>query len=184
MKKILIAAAFLALAACSGPAEDKSASAKVGEQAPQIKLTEILSGDVKEINGWEDFRGKAVVLEFWSPDCEPCVENIPHLTELAAKFKGKPVVFISAALAPKEEVAEFLKTHKMAGIVAADTPMSLFRSFKGRGIPHTILVDKDGKVAAFTYPSRVTEETLDNLLAGLAVDGLPDEEEREEGETA
>jgi thiol-disulfide isomerase/thioredoxin len=183
MRKTIITAAMLALAACSRPAE-RPGSAKVGEPAPQIELTEILRGDVKEINGWEDFKGKAVVLEFWSPDCEPCVENLPHLTALAGKFSGRPVVFISAALAPKDEVAEFLKDHEMAGIVAADTPMALFRSFKGRGIPHTILIDKDGKVAAFTYPSMVTEETLENLLAGKNLPTIVEEEEEPEDQVA
>ncbi len=165
MKKLMILSAALVFGACAQPAE-KSSMANVGQPAPQISLPEIVSGGVKAVNGWGDFKGKAVVLEFWSPDCPPCVENMPHLAKLAAEFKGKPVVFLSAALAPKAEVEDFLKTNKLPGIVAADTPVPLLSTFRGNGIPHTVLVDANGVVAAITYPSYVTEKTIDDLLAG------------------
>lgn len=165
MNKLMVLLAALALAACAKPAE-RSGLASVGQPAPQINLPEIVSGGVKAVNGWGDFKGKAVVLEFWSPDCPPCVENMPHLVKLAAEFKGKPVVFLSAALAPKAEVEDFLKTNKLPGIVAADTPVPLLASFRGNGIPHTVLVDANGVVQAITYPSYVTEKALDDLIAG------------------
>ncbi|MTI94617.1 MAG: thioredoxin [Firmicutes bacterium] len=29
-----------------------------------------------------------VLVDFWSPKCEPCMELMPHVTELAGKYKG------------------------------------------------------------------------------------------------
>lgn len=169
MKKILLLAAAAALAACGKPA-DKAPSArpavvKVGELAPQIKLENVVQGGPAAINGWEDLGGKAVVMEFWGTYCDPCIENIPHFNELAGKFEGRPVVFLSVSREPVDEVREFLKEHPMKGLVAADAPTA-FKNFRVMGIPHTVLLDKDGRVLRVTYPADVDEGVIEGLLAG------------------
>ncbi|OGR40815.1 MAG: hypothetical protein A2X35_09980 [Elusimicrobia bacterium GWA2_61_42] len=169
MKKFVILSLTLALAACGKPAE-RPGTPKLGELAPQVTVQKITKGDLKEMKGWEDFKGKAVVLEFWGPGCAPCVENIPRLNGLAEKFKDKPVVFLSLAREREAEVLEFLKTHDMKGNVAAEAGAA-FKTFRVFGIPHTVLIDKSGRVAAFSYPSRVTEAVLEDLLAGKKLKG-------------
>lgn len=168
MKKILFAAA-LGLAACGEPADkapaERPAVVKLGELAPQIKLDKIVSGGPAAINGWEDLKGKAVVLEFWGTYCDPCVENIPHFNSLAARFAGKPVVFLSVSRESEQDVRDFLRDHEMSGIVAADAPAA-YRSFRVMGIPHTVLLDKESRVAKVTYPSDVDEQVLNSLLDG------------------
>jgi uncharacterized protein (TIGR03435 family) len=46
-----------------------------------------------------------------------------------------------------------------------------FKSFKVRGIPHTILVDKEGVIKAISYPSMITQDSIEALLAGRPVPG-------------
>ncbi len=179
MKKLVLAVSLAALAACGKPA-DRPKTAKVGAPAPELNLTEVVRGGLKAPVKWADLKGKAVVLEFWGTGCEPCVENIPHLNELALKFKDKPVVFLSAAVDKRAAVEDFLKDHEMDSVVISDTPMELFRAFKGHGIPHTVLVDPKGVVAAFSYPSMVTEKTVEDLLAGRRVGGIERSGEDEE----
>ncbi|HEY7546682.1 MAG TPA: TIGR03435 family protein, partial [Blastocatellia bacterium] len=38
-----------------------------------------------------------------------------------------------------------------------------------RIIPHTVLIDRQGKIAAITYPENVTEQVVEDLLAGRTV---------------
>lgn len=174
MKKILIAILAVGLAACGKPADKaaRPAAAKRGDPAPQVSVQKFLRGDLKDMKGWEDFKGKAVVLEFWGTYCEPCRENIPHLNELAEKYKDKPVVFLSLSKEPQATVEEFLKDTEMKGNVAAEA-REAFKSFAVRGIPHTVLVDKAGVLRGFAYPSHVTAETLDALLSGSpAIPGI------------
>ncbi len=165
MKKILMFTAVLALAACGGQPAERPAMAKVGELAPELKLETVLQGDPKAVASWGAMKGKVVVLEFWATYCDPCIENIPHLNDLAEKFKGKPVVFLSVSKEPAAEVAEFLKTHEIKGIVAADAAAAS-KSYGVNGVPKTVLIGRDGRVAAVTYPSEVGEKTLESLLAG------------------
>jgi len=169
MKKITALIVILGLAACAKPAA-RPATAKKGELAPQIALEKVVKGDLKAVKSWDDLKGKAVVLEFWGPGCEPCVENIPHLNDLAEKFKDKPVVFISVARDGEGAVRKFLETHDMKGNVAAEAG-DAFKKFRVFGIPHTVLIDKDSRVAAFSYPDRVNEAVLNDLLAGKALKG-------------
>lgn len=169
MKRIFLAAAALGLAACGKPADkapaERPAMVKIGALAPQIKLDKIVSGGPSAINGWEDLKGKAVVLEFWGTYCDPCLENIPHFNELAGKFKDKPLVFLSVSRESERDVKDFLKDHKMSGIVAADAP-EVYRSFRVMGIPHTVLLDRESRVVKVVYPADVDERALNALLAG------------------
>ena len=169
MKKILFALTILSLIACANPAGDRVKIAKKGKLAPQISFSKVISGDMSAIKGWEDFKGKAVVLEFWSTKCEPCVANIPHFNKLIEKFKDKPVVFLSITNEPADMARQFMKTHEMKGIVVAEADAEISKKFRVLGIPYTVLINRKGEVAAFTYPSRVTEKTIEDLISGAAL---------------
>ena len=163
MKNIIVAVLALGLAACGKPAD--TAGPQKDAPAPELTLPNIISGDLKAVKGWGDLKGRAVVLEFWGTFCDPCVENIPHMNELAEAFKDKPVVFISITRDGQAEVEKFMQKNPMKGNVAVDGK-DAFRAFQVRGIPHTVLVDKEGVIRAFSYPSMVTPATIDALLAG------------------
>lgn len=183
MKKILILALAAGLAACNKPAGAPASSEgpKKDAPAPPLALSTIINGDLKAVGGWQDLKGKAVVLEFWATFCDPCVENIPHMNGLVEKFAGKPVVFISVTRDGRGEIEDFMKTHPMKGNVAVEAT-DAFRSFKVRGIPHTVLVDKDGVIRGFSYPSYVTPETVEALMAGSKmIPGVFAEKEEKKG---
>jgi len=163
MKKLLSAVLILGLSVCAGAADP--VRLKKGELAPPLSFEKIIKGKPKAVKSWADLKGKAVVLEFWGIDCEPCVENIPHMNALVEKFKGKPVVFLSASRDTAAALQDFLKTHEMKGTIAA-AAKGAFKNYGVNSIPRTVLVDKAGVVQAVTYPSEVTEKTIEDLLAG------------------
>ena len=67
------------LVATSAASGQKPTYLTIGDPAPSIKTAKWLKGT--PLPTFE--KGKLYVIEFWATWCHPCIENIPHLTELA-----------------------------------------------------------------------------------------------------
>jgi uncharacterized protein (TIGR03435 family) len=108
------------------------------------------------------------------------------LNELADKFKNKPVQFIAVTTEDKANVEKFLAKRPMKAWVALDTDKAMNKAYGITVIPHTVVLDKEGKIAAITCPTALTEKHIKDLLDGrkisLATDSgvtVPSEEEKE-----
>jgi thiol-disulfide isomerase/thioredoxin len=122
---------------------------------------------------WESLRGKPVVIEFWATWCGPCIAEIPHLNELASRFKE--VQFISITDEAASVVEAFLAKRPISGLVGLDRARSTFGAYGVDAIPQTMLVDKEGVLRGVVSPRQVTEAVLADLIAGrpLGVQRLP-----------
>jgi len=175
MRRSLLFAAALALAGCGRREAGRPELAKAGLPAPEIRLEKLINAPQKTLAGWEDLRGKAVVLEFWASWCEPCLASMPHFNDLVVQYRNKPVVFIAVTDESSSDVLSFLRNHRLEGWIAPEAGQEVFRAFRVYGRPHTVLIGRDGKVSAFAYPSDVSTGTIDELLAGtLPPDEGPD----------
>lgn len=142
---------------------------EVGQIAPTLKLPTWLQAPPEAALGWPT--GKVVVLEFWSTHCGPCVAAIPHMNELADKFKDKPVQFIAVTDDSESVIKRFLEKtpiHAWLGLGAEggfgeDTPYKVY------GIPHTVIIDAHGRIAAITDSFR----PLDPAMIQSCLDGQP-----------
>ena len=138
----------------------------IGKPAPALSIEKLLQAPEGTVPSWSALRGKCVVLEFWATWCGPCVAAIPHMNELNRHFKDRPVAFIAVTQESEEKIRSFLKRRSIDGWVGLDNNGSLFRDYSVRGIPHTVLIDAEGITRAVTYPSRLTKEVVESLLAG------------------
>lgn len=181
MKKyLLFALAALTIAACGkcdAPANSSgkpaaTVAAKDIQPAPDMHLSKLLQADRPELKSLSELKGKVLVLEFWGSWCEPCVQNIPHFNELAEKMKDKPVQFIAITDEDSEDVERFLKKTPIKGWIGIDTDKSAFKAFRIRGRPNTIIIDAKGNLVLKTYPSRISVEGLDAIIAGK-LDAIP-----------
>lgn len=87
-----ISATLSALAFVVGAFADEPTLAP-GTPAPKLDVTQWLKGTpVKELDPKQTY-----VVEFWATWCGPCIQSIPHLTELAHKYKGK-VTFVGVSI--------------------------------------------------------------------------------------
>lgn len=150
---------------------------KVGSIAPPIKVAKWVKG--APIKSFE--KGKVYVVEFWATWCGPCKTSIPHLTDLAHKYKDK-VTFTGVSVFetqdPKDtsyqaKVASFVKDmgDKMDYTVCYDGPegtmaKTWMEAAKQDGIPTAFIVDQNGKVAWIGHPMAELDEVLSQVLAG------------------
>ena len=165
----------------SVPAVDHVAAApaeptlKLGDAAPKLTTGKWMQGEpVKDFE-----KGKAYLVEFWATWCGPCRESIPHLNEVAAKYKDKNLVVIGQDCWEDDDdlVAPFIKKmgDKMTYRVALDDKEG---SVKGKmsdhwmeaagqdGIPTAFLVDTKGIIAWIGHPMELKESVIDDVLAG------------------
>ena len=137
---------------------------QVGDMAPALKLPVWLQAPPEAALGWPT--GKVVVLEFWSTDCAPCVGNIPHLNELADEFKDQPVQFISVTDDSEKVIKRFLKKTPIKGWLGLGPEAGFGENnpYKVMGIPHTVLIDRHGRIAAIIDPFMLTPDVIQAYL--------------------
>jgi uncharacterized protein (TIGR03435 family) len=166
MLKLLAASVVLAVLTNTTYASADAGGPKIGDVPPPLTLTKTIQGTPAKDFSWDKLKGKVVVLEFWATWCGPCVQAIPHLNALAEQFKDKPVVFISVSSENEDVIRLFLKSHPLKSSVTQDDFEALNKAFHVAGIPHTVIVDASGHIAAITHPEHIKTEHLDEILAG------------------
>ena len=96
----------------------------------------------------EEFRGNLILLNFWATWCEPCKEEMPSLDKLQAnpeldKIKIFPINIGKETL---EKVNKFFIDLNIKNFEPYfDPPTTLAKMFSLRGVPTTILINKEGQ---------------------------------------
>lgn len=122
-----------------------SSGGLVGSQAPPMQVTEWITSRPP------DLTGRVYVLEFWATWCPPCMQSIPHMIELANKYKNSDVSFISISVdRTSEPVKQMVKSKGMTYYVGMDNGLS--EKYSVRGIPSAFIIDRSGKVAWQGHP--------------------------------
>jgi uncharacterized protein (TIGR03435 family) len=142
------------------------AEPRVGDRPPEIHFDKLLPEQPAANARFDSLAGKAVVLEMWATWCGVCVDAIPHFNELAEKFKGRPVVFLSVTDEDPAVVEAFLKKRPIGGWVGIAHAASSVSAYGVDRIPATFLIDATGKLAGNTDPDRLSAPMLEDLIAG------------------
>lgn len=145
---------------------EKKKGPEVGEQAPPLTLKELFQAPAGTVASWDALKGKTVVLEFWNTGCGPCLTSIPHMNDLAEAMRDKPVQFIAITGNDSKLIERFVAKRRMAAWVGIDRNRATSKAYGVRGIPHTVLVDANGRIAAVTHPSQLHAENILNVVAG------------------
>jgi len=124
-----------------------------------------------------DWKGKAVLLNFWATWCQPCRQEIPLLVRLQAQYaaKGLQVVGIATDETDEKSVQAFLKRMVVnyPMLMGTDEVGSMVAGFGGTliGLPYTLVLDRNGKVlnihAGELHPAEA-QQLVDLALNGAA----------------
>lgn len=106
-----------------------------------------VGGDGK-IHKLSDFRGKALLLNFWATWCAPCVREMPSLDRLQTRLGGEDFLVLAIGQDRKgiEKIKAFLKQVGAPNLAAYnDRSNKSARKFGVFGLPSTLLIDRKGR---------------------------------------
>ena len=128
-----------------------------------------LSGEVVSI---ADYRGKVVMVDFWSSWCVPCRVEGPILSETYLKWRDRGVEFVGIAIWDSEgPVLDFIELHGIEYVNAIDASGLTAVDFGVTGIPEKFFINAKGEIVRKVIGPN-TRETLDSILTDLTDDAL------------
>tara|TARA_B100001121_G_scaffold247802_1_gene223173 strand:+ start:71 stop:580 length:510 start_codon:yes stop_codon:yes gene_type:complete len=96
----------------------------------------------------DDFRGNLILLNFWATWCAPCKEEMPSLDILQTKKElDNLIIFpINVGQDKVEKAENFFQNLEIKNLdLYFDKSMTMAKNFSLRGIPTSILLNKDGE---------------------------------------
>ena len=135
------------------------------EKAPDIVLVSPNGKTVK----LSKLKGKMVLIDFWASWCGPCRKENPNVVRLYNQYKAKGFTVFSVSLdqdaeAWKKAIASdgLIWPNHVSDLLGWQTPLVQLYGFEG--IPHTVLIDQEGKIIGTGLRGESLEQKLKELF--------------------
>ena len=141
-----------------------------GQQAPEFEL-KALDGRTIRLS---DYRGKAVLLNFWATYCGPCKIEMPWLEELQKQYAAQGLVVIGAAMDDsQEDVAKFIQEMGVHYTIVMGRE-SVADAYGGvQFLPGTFYIDRNGKIVDRVFGLAGHGDIEENIKRSLAQGSAP-----------
>jgi thiol-disulfide isomerase/thioredoxin len=119
-----------------------------------------------------DLRGKVVLVDFWTYGCYNCVNTLPYVTELQAKYGNKGFTVIGvhtpefAYEKSTDSVAGAIKRHGITYPVAQDNDFATWNAYHNQYWPAQYVVDQNGEIV-LKHAGEGSYEQIDRTIQGL-----------------
>jgi cytochrome c biogenesis protein CcmG/thiol:disulfide interchange protein DsbE len=127
-----------------------------GKMAPDFTLKDVLEGKDFSLS---QFKGKVLVINFFTFFCGPCREEMPDLNKINNELKGKGLQIIGIALSSTPDQIRFLV--KQLGLeypVLSGTDKTGEAYGNVTVVPTTFIIDRQGKIVRGILGTRKKEE--------------------------
>lgn len=134
---------------------------------------------------WNDLRGRAVLLDFFTPGCINCVHMLPAEKQLEAHF-GERLVVIGidspkfSASKTRQGLESFIQRYDLRHPIVLDPDMGLWKAYGVQAWPTLILVGPEGRIRhtfigeqSFEQLAAPIETALEDAPAASSLPALP-----------
>jgi peroxiredoxin len=95
-----------------------------------------------------DLKGQVVLINFWASWCGPCRQEMPILDQLYHSYQAAGFTLIGVNVEPNASDAQkFLKGTPVSFPILFDPKSMVSQLYEVSGMPSTIIVDRNGKIA-------------------------------------
>lgn len=139
----------------------KSRTLLPGEPAPVLECSGWLNADKSPIE-----KGRCILVDFSATWCGPCVECMPHVQEIADKYRERGLVTLIATDEPKDVFEPFALKKKLTLPVALEVSREAQKAFGVFAWPTAMLIGADGNLAYIGDPrDQNLEAEIEKALA-------------------
>ncbi len=144
--------------------------AQAGSKAPEFKgLSNWFNSEPLSMSA---LRGKVVLVDFWTYGCINCVNTLPYVTQLYAKYKDRGFVVVGIHTPEflwersASNVQTALKRHGITYPVAQDNDSATWNAYSNNYWPAQYIVDQNGDVV-YTHAGEGAYDVMDRTVAKL-----------------
>ncbi|TFF40237.1 TlpA family protein disulfide reductase [Mucilaginibacter psychrotolerans] len=120
------------------------------------------------------YKGKVIYIDFWATWCGPCLQEMPGSKKLRDKFLNQEVVFLYLCVQSEERawrgVIANLDIQGEHILLNNKQYQTLSKKFALNGIPHYVLIDKNGRIKNDNASRPSDRQTAIEITQLLGVD--------------
>jgi thiol-disulfide isomerase/thioredoxin len=154
-------------------AQEKLKRLYVGDKVPNIEFRGIFNYPTKTAK-LSDFKGKAVILDFWNKNCKACMAAFPKMQQLQEVFKDDLMILLindnpketRESLEPLFKKSPILKDITLPMVFGDENFGNKSEMFPHYGVPYHVWIDKSGIIQATTIGPEATTENIKKLING------------------
>ncbi len=157
------AASSPTLAQVEPAASDQLAPGSTSIKAPDFTLTTV---DGRELS-LADFRGRAVLVNFWATWCPPCRREMVDLQQFHQDNQDAGVVVVAInAGESAAQVEQFAQEFGLTFDLLLDPDMQALADFRVVSLPTSIFIDREGNIYG-RHPGQIARQQMDTQMAAL-----------------
>jgi thiol-disulfide isomerase/thioredoxin len=157
-------------------AQENEKQLHIGDKVPDIVFTGMYNHPSSTAK-LSDFKGKAVILDFWSKGCSSCIASFPKMQKMQEEFKNDLVILLVND--QPSETKEALKLlfanspilkHTKLPMVLGDPQFKLGGDlFPHHGTPYHVWIDREGIIKAMTWGLSTRFQDVRDLIDGKSL---------------
>jgi len=123
--------------------------------------------DISLFHKLQDYKGKVLYLDFWASWCSPCLTALPHTKKIQEEYSDAPfeVIFVNV----RDNMGSFETTAKRMDLkenliyLNYEESMEILDLLNAEGIPHYVLIDKNGVIVEKKAPGPESGEIRNRI---------------------
>ena len=139
---------------------------KIGDTIPNFILKDLHYSKYKHLNS-AVFKGKPLIIDFFSIGCKACFESFPEVNSLKKEFEGRVEFILIAKQSPglQKQYEKYMNHYQLSLPVDYDDS-TIWNQFGVLLVPYTVWVDQNGIIKQITTSFALTKDRINNFIQG------------------